>query len=77
MTKVGGIQKNHGSVAGCMSRGFAARDGSAVKSYSTILQRLRRQISLHYYTIPPAMQANKTGMGFALKRNLLYFGFFL
>ena len=24
---------------------------------STILQRLRHQISLHYYTIPPAMQA--------------------
>ena len=38
-------------------RGFAARDGSAVKSYSTILQRLRRQISLDYYTIPPATQA--------------------
>ena len=29
----------------------------AVKSHSTILQRLRRQISLDYYTIPPAMQA--------------------
>ena len=37
--------------------GFAARDGSAVKSHSTILQRLRRQISLDYYTIPPATQA--------------------
>jgi len=36
--------------------GFAARDGSAVKSHSTILQRLRRQISLDYYTIPPATQ---------------------
>ena len=35
----------------------AARDGSAVKSYSTILQRLRRQMSLDYYTIPPATQA--------------------
>ena len=41
-----------------ISRGFAARDGSSVKSYSTILQRLRRQISLDYYTIPPATQAN-------------------
>ena len=41
-----------------ISRGFAARDGSAVKSCSTILQRLRRQISLDYYTIPPATQAN-------------------
>ena len=40
-----------------ISRGFAARDGSAVKSHSTILQRLRRQISLDYYTIPPATQA--------------------
>ena len=29
--------------------------GSAVESHSTILQRLRRQISHHYYTIPPAM----------------------
>ena len=42
-----------------MSRGFAARDGSAVKSYSTTLQRLRRQISLDYYTIPPATQARR------------------
>ena len=41
------------------SRGFAARDGSAVKSHSTILQRLRRQISLDYYTIPPATQASR------------------
>jgi len=40
-----------------ISRSFAARDGSAIKSHSTILQRLRRQISLNYYTIPPAMQA--------------------
>ena len=44
-----------------ISRGFAARDGSAVKSHSNILQRLRRQISLNYYTIPPATHA----MGFA------------
>ena len=49
--------KNHGSLAGGISRGFAARDGSAVKSQSTSLQRLRRQISLDYYTIPPATQA--------------------
>ena len=43
---------------GCL-RGFAARDGSAVKSHSTILQRLRRQISLdYYYKIPPATQAS-------------------
>ena len=40
-----------------ISRGFAARDGSAVKSQLTILQRLCRQISLDYYTIPPATQA--------------------
>ena len=40
-----------------ISRGFAASDGSAVKSHSTILQRLRRQISIDYYTIPPATQA--------------------
>ena len=39
-----------------ISRSFAARDGSAVKSHSTILQRLRRQISLDYCTIPPATQ---------------------
>ena len=39
-----------------ISRGFAARDGYAVKSHSTILQRLRRQMSLDYYTIPPATQ---------------------
>ena len=43
---------------------FAARDGSAVKSDSTILQRLRRQISLDYYTIPPAMQATFHGRTF-------------
>ena len=41
-----------------ISHGFAARDGSAVKSHSTILQRLRRQISLNYYTISPATQAS-------------------
>ena len=57
MTKSGRHSKNHGSLAGGISRGFAARDGSAVKSHSTILQRLRRQISLDYYTIPPATQA--------------------
>ena len=32
-------------------------NGSAAKSHSTILQRLCRQISLDYYTIPPATQA--------------------
>ena len=31
---------------------------AAVKSHLTILQRLRGQISLDYYTIPPATQAN-------------------
>ena len=31
--------------------------GYAVKSHSTILQRLRRQMSLDYYTIPSATQA--------------------
>ena len=36
---------------------LTARDVSAVKSHSTILQRLCRQISLDYYTIPPATQA--------------------
>ena len=41
-----------------ISCGFAARDSSAIKSHSTILQRLHRQISLSYYTIPPAMQAS-------------------
>ena len=46
-----------------LSRGFAAHDGSVIKSHSTILQRLRRQISLDYYTIPPATQAR---MNFAL-----------
>ena len=41
-----------------ISCGFAALDGSAVKSHSTILQRLHRQISLDYYTTrPPATQA--------------------
>ena len=40
-----------------LSRGFAVRDGSAVKSHSTILQQLRRQISLDYYTIPPATRS--------------------
>ena len=48
-----------GVVAGGISRGFAAGDGSAVKSHSTTLQRLRRQISHDYYTIPPATQARK------------------
>ena len=42
-----------------ISRGFAARDGSAFKTHSTILQRLRRQNSLDYYTIPPATQATE------------------
>ena len=28
-----------------------------VKSHSTILQQLRHQVSLDYYTIPPATQA--------------------
>ena len=45
-----------------ISRSFAVRDGSAVKSHSNILQRLRRQISLDYYTIPPATQANPTAL---------------
>ena len=40
-----------------ISHGFAAHDGSTVKSYSTILQRLHCQISLDYYTIPPATWA--------------------
>ena len=39
-----------------------AVDGSALKSHSTILQRLRRQISIDYYTIPPATQANMTAL---------------
>ena len=34
-----------------------AVDGSAAKSHSTVLQLLRLQISLDYYTIPPATQA--------------------
>ena len=34
-----------------------SRNLPAVKSHSTILQRLRRQISLDYYTIPPTTQA--------------------
>ena len=33
-------------------------NGSAAKSHSTLLQRLRRQISVDYYTIPPATQAS-------------------
>ena len=37
-----------------ISRGFAARDGSAVKCHSIILQLLRRQMSFDYYTIPQA-----------------------
>ena len=41
-----------------ISRGFAALDSSAIKSHLTILQRLCRQISLNYYTIPPATQAS-------------------
>ena len=56
--KSGRHSKNHGSLAGGISRGFAARDGYAVKSHSTILQPLRRQISPnYYYTILPATQA--------------------
>ena len=34
-----------------------SRDEAVVKSHSTMLQRLRCQISLDYYTIPPATQA--------------------
>ena len=56
MTKVGGIRK----IMFLWQAVFlvASRDGSAVKSQSTILQRLRRQISLDYYTIPPVTQAS-------------------
>ena len=43
---------------GNISRGFAACDGSAIESHSTILQWLCSQISLNYYAIPPAMQAS-------------------
>ena len=54
-----------------ISRSLAARDGSAVKSHSTILQRLRRQISLDYHTIPPATQAKleETSSGLASFRS--------
>ena len=55
-----------------ISRGFAAHDGSAVKSYSTILQRLHCQISLDYYTILPAMQATTN-----VKTIILMTGYFI
>ena len=51
---------------GWISRGFAVSDGSAFKSHSNILQRLRRQISLDYYTIPPATQARRLSEQFIL-----------
>ena len=54
---VGAVFQKQEEGRGGISRGFAARHGSAVESHSTILQRLRRQISLDYYTIPPATQA--------------------
>ena len=45
--KSGCHSKNHGSLAGGISRGFAARGGSAAKSHSTSTQyrQLRRLIS--------------------------------
>ena len=45
--KSGRHSKNHGSLAGGISRGFAARGGSAAKSHSTSTQyrQLRRLIS--------------------------------
>ena len=53
-----------GVVAGGISRGFAAGDGSAVKSHSTTLQRLRRQISHDYYTnLVPRAFPLKNGWG--------------
>ena len=55
-----------------ISHGFAAHDGSAVKSYSTILQRLHCQISLDYYTILPAMQATTN-----VKTIILMTGYFI
>ena len=42
-----------GIVWGARLKFFAARDGPAVKSHSTILQRLRRQISLDFITTAP------------------------
>ena len=55
-----------------ISRSFAAHDGSTVKSYSTILQRLHCQISLDYYTILPAMQATTN-----VKTIILMTGYFI
>ena len=45
---------------GCFRRLLAASPlvTASPKSHSTILQRLRRQISLDYHTIPPATQAS-------------------
>ena len=45
-------------------------DGSALKFHSTILQRLRRQISLDYYTIPPATQARQEFKCFSEEQEL-------
>ena len=50
MTKVGGIQKIMVLWQAVFLVAFAARDGSTVKSHSTMLQRLSRQISPDYYT---------------------------
>ena len=61
--KSGRHSKNYGSLAGDISLGFAARDGSTVKSHL-----LRRQISLDYYTIPPATQARAENTCFSHTR---------
>ena len=61
--KKGSRDEAVGSLAGGISRGFAAGDRYAVKSHSTILQRFRCQTSLDYYTISPHTQANKVERG--------------
>ena len=53
--KSGRHSKNHGSLAGGISRGFAARGGSAANSHSTGTAAPPPNLSP---TIPPAMQAN-------------------
>ena len=61
MIKVGGIRKMMVlRQAVFLVASQLINDGSTIKSHSTLLQRPHCQISLYYYTIPPATQARVT-----------------
>ena len=55
VTKVGGFRK----IMVLWQAVFLATSPLVTAPQSNLTQRLRRQISLDYYTIPPAMQATR------------------